>query len=143
MMNSPLPLLDSPPLRGICLIVKGRRQAGAGFPGRPNARALSESIPLFFIARNHDGFWVAREAEGRTGGIFFLRRSALRFAETSSAATGCATMFLPQRLELDIPNRGPKITAWLIALIGRLGRLIPDHPPALRIRREILLGRDQ
>ena len=136
MMNSTLRFVDSPPLRGVCLVVRDRP---AEFPNRPNARTLSESIPLFFIARNHDGFWVAREAEGRIGGIFVSRRSALRFAETNSAAAGCATMVLPQRLELDIPNRGAKITAWLSALVGKLGRLISDHPPASRIRREISL----
>lgn len=138
-----------PPLRGVCLLVKvpqrpddeskllpirGRRPS---FPQRPNPQTLSETIPLYFITRNKNGFWIAREAEGRTGGIFLLQRSALRFAKKASAPGGCATMFLPQRLELDVPNRGPKITAWLSALIERLGSLIPDYPPPIPIRRGI------
>ena len=40
------------------------------FPCRPSFDVLSGSIPLFFIARNRVGFWIAREVEGRTGGIF-------------------------------------------------------------------------
>jgi hypothetical protein len=34
---------------------------------------LSESIPAFFIGRNQEGFWVARDARGRIGGIFPAR----------------------------------------------------------------------
>jgi hypothetical protein len=33
-------------------------------PQRPDATMLSEAIPLFFIGRNHNGLWVAREATG-------------------------------------------------------------------------------
>src|SRR5665811_2380665 len=67
---------------------------------------LSEAIPLFFIGRNKDGFWVAREADGRVGGIFVLKRSALLFANTNTQPRGCATMFLSERFELDIENKG-------------------------------------
>jgi len=138
-----------PSLRGVCLVVKAAQRPGdpskplpigsheLSFPQRPNPKMLSESIPLYFIARNRNGFWIAREAEGRTGGIFIFQRSALRFAKRASAPFGCATMFLPQRLELDVANRGAKITAWLNALIGKLGSLIPAYPPAIPIRREI------
>ena len=31
-------------------------------PRRPDASALSEAIPLFFIGRNKSGLWVVREA---------------------------------------------------------------------------------
>src|ERR1700751_5768898 len=41
---------------------------------------LSESIAAFFIGRNADGFWVARERRGRIGGIFLLQSSAVSFA---------------------------------------------------------------
>ena len=138
-----------PPLRGVCLVAKAAQQPvdpgkplpigshELSFPQRPNPKMLSESIPLYFIARNKNGFWIAREAEGRTGGIFIFQRSALRFAKKASAPFGCATMFLPQRLELDVANRGTKITAWLNALVGKLGSLIPAYPPAIPIRREI------
>jgi len=59
-----------PPLRGICLVVTDNENtpnspvapvAATKFPQRPDARALSEAIPLFFIGRNKNGLWVARE----------------------------------------------------------------------------------
>ncbi len=34
---------------------------------------VSELIPAFFIGRNKEGFWVARDARGRIGGIFPAR----------------------------------------------------------------------
>jgi hypothetical protein len=45
---------------------------------------VSASIPAFFIGRNRAGFWVAREAKGRTGGIFLLKSSAVHFAHVQS-----------------------------------------------------------
>jgi hypothetical protein len=66
------------------------------FPKRPDLTALSETIPLFYIGQDNRGFWVAREADGRCGGVFLLRRSAVRFAQQKSAPGGCATMFLDE-----------------------------------------------
>jgi hypothetical protein len=80
--------------------------ATAKFPRRPDPRVLSASIPLFFIGRNKYGFWVVRAAEGRTGGIFLLKRSALRFAAKNSVPAGCATMFLGERFEPLKPRGG-------------------------------------
>ena len=73
-------------------------------PNRPDARVLNRAIPLFFIGRNKNGFWLAREAQGRIGGMFLLRRSALRFAQEASAPHGCATMFIARTFELDTWN---------------------------------------
>jgi len=73
-------------------------------PQRPDASALSEAIPLFYIGRNKSGLWVVREAEGRIGGIFLFRRSAVRFARDSCDFGGCATMFVTEPLELDLVN---------------------------------------
>jgi hypothetical protein len=92
------------------------------FPERPDSDVLGSSIPLFFITRNKIGLWIAREAEGHTGGIFLFKRSALRFAKTSSGASGCATMSLANRLELDIENRGSRLVAWVAALLKLLTR---------------------
>jgi hypothetical protein len=141
------------PLRGICLVVKGGRQAldvrqpprvsagaTARFPRRPDAGVLSESIPLFFIGRNTSGFWIAREAEARTGGMFLLKRSALRFARRNSAPIGCATMFLADRFELDVENHGNPLAAWLEKTLRRAARLIPDHPPPIPTGRRIFKG---
>jgi hypothetical protein len=118
-----------PLLRGICLVVKGSQPPGrrpasgtvaaktAEFPRRPSAQTLSESIPLFFVARNENGLWVVREAEGRNGGIFLSKRSAVHFAESRSASIGCATMFPPERLELDVKNQGGAVAAWLDTML--------------------------
>jgi len=112
--------------------------ANTNFPKRPNSGVLSESIPLFFISRNPLGFWIAREAEGRTGGVFLLKRSALRFASRNSAPAGCAAMFLTDRLDLDVENQGSPIVAWLVGIASRVRNLIPKYPPPIPIRRQIV-----
>ena len=105
----------------------------------PNFRAgripacCSETIPLFFIGRNGRGLWVARDAAGRTGGIFLFKRSAVRFAHRNSAPTGCATMVLAERFELDVANRGNPLVAWLSAALRGAAALIPPYPPPIPI----------
>ncbi len=100
-------------------------------PPRPSAEILSEAIPLFFIGRNEDGFWVARESDGRTGGIFLRKRSALRFANRSAQPGGCATMFLTERLELDIANKGNPLVAHLAAARRIMLRLTQRAAPGV------------
>ena len=75
-------------------------------PRRPDASALSEAIPLFYIGRNKNGLWVVREAEGRSGGLFFLKQSAVHFARRQSEPSGCAMMFLDEPIELDVATQG-------------------------------------
>ena len=87
---------------------------------RPDPSILSEAIPLFFIGRNKDGFWVAREADGRVGGIFVLKRSALLFAKGNTQPWGCATMLVSERFELDIENKGNP----LVVRLGVARRLV-------------------
>jgi hypothetical protein len=84
-------------------------------PQRPDPSILSEAIPLFFIGRNKDGFWVAREAYGRIGNIFLRKQSAVRFANRSAQPRGCATMFLSERFELDVENKVNPLVAHLAA----------------------------
>jgi hypothetical protein len=140
---------DRPLLRGICLVVKGNRPgfdrhqapaAVAKFPRRPDTGVLSESIPLFFIGRNSRGLWIVREAEGRTGGIFLFKQSALRFAKKNSAPIGCATISLAERFELDVDNQGNRFVAWLDAALRRAARIIPAYPPPIPIGRRIFKG---
>ena len=78
---------------------------------------VNEAIPAFFIGRNREGFWVARDAKGRLGGIFLLENSALSFARRNSRPAGCATIFPSERFELDLENKGNPLAAQLGSLI--------------------------
>ena len=78
---------------------------------------VSEAIPAFFIGRNKEGFWVARDAKGQIGGIFLLENSALSFARKNSQPAGCATIFPSERFELDLENNGNP-------LVGHLGSMM-------------------
>ena len=78
---------------------------------------VNEAIPAFFIGRNKEGFWVARDAKGRIGGIFLRENSALSFARRNSRPAGCATIFPSERFELDLENKGNPLAAQLGSLI--------------------------
>ena len=80
---------------------------------------VNEAIPAFFIGRNMEGFWVARDAKGQIGGIFLLENSAVSFARKNSQTAGCATIFPSERIELDLDNKGNP----LVAQLGWLKRL--------------------
>ncbi|MBR0707409.1 MULTISPECIES: hypothetical protein [Bradyrhizobium] len=67
---------------------------------------VSAAIPAFFIGRNRAGLWVAREANGRVGGLFLFKSSAVDFANRQSAPARCALVFPLESFELDIENRG-------------------------------------
>jgi len=79
---------------------------------------VSEAIPAFFIGRNKEGFWVARDVNGRIGGIFLRESSALSFARKHSGAAGCATVYLSERFELDLENQGNPLVVKLASLIA-------------------------
>jgi len=142
---------EPPQLRAICLVVKSRhpcndhsrqraRGTVASFPHRPDASVLGKAIPLFFIGRNKNGLWVAREVEGRMGGVFLLKQSALHFVQRKSAPVGCATMFLAGPLELDTENLGNPLVRWLDAALGRLNQFIPAYPPVIPLRESYRKG---
>ena len=93
----------------------GRLEAA---PFRPlDAGIVSDAIPAFFIGRNKDAFWVARDAKGRIGGMFLLKASAVSFARTQSGPAGCATIFPADRFELDLKNNGNPLIACLRPLM--------------------------
>jgi hypothetical protein len=88
---------------------------------------VNETIPAFFIGRNQEGFWVARDVNGRIGGIFLLEDSAVSFARRQSGPTACATIFPSERFELDLENSGnPLVTHFgpLVRLWQRLATLL-------------------
>jgi hypothetical protein len=103
----------TPDVKAVGAVLPLKAAAPIPWPSRPPANILSKSIPLFFISRDKDGFWIACEADFRIGGIFLFQRSALRFAERYYAPTPCATMTLSERHELDIENRGNRFVAQL------------------------------
>lgn len=105
--------------------------AGTATPFRPlDAGIVSDAIPAFFIGRNRDGFWVARDAKGRNGGLFLLKASAMSFAKAQSGPVGCATIFPADRFELDLENSGNPLVPYLRPLM----RL------ALHLQRRALAG---
>ena len=82
-----------------------------------DAEIVNEAIPAFFIGRNREGFWVARDANGQIGGIFLLENSAVSFARENSQPVGCATIFPSERFELDLENNGNLFVAYLRPLM--------------------------
>ena len=103
-----------------------------------DAGIVNEAIPAFFIGRNKEGFWVARDARGQIGGLFLLENSALSFARRNSRPAGCATIFPTERFELDLENKGNPLVAHLaswrrlatrlrqrtIAIIGKMTQAV-------------------
>jgi hypothetical protein len=94
---------------------------------------VSDGIPAFFIGRNKEGFWVARDVKGRIGGIFLLENSALSFAKTNSELAACATIFPSERIELDLENKGNPVVVHL----GSVMRLTT----LLRQRMAVFIGK--
>jgi hypothetical protein len=82
---------------------------------------ISAAIPAFFIGRNKAGLWVAREATGRAGGIFLLKRSALAFARAKIESAQAALVFPSTTFELDLENEGNPFARHLESL-SRFGR---------------------
>ena len=89
---------------------------------RPDRNVLSEAIAVFFIGRDSDGFWVARDADRPIGGLFLLRSSALAFARNICEPHGCAFVFETDRFELDVENRGNRFAV----RIGRFKRVLKN-----------------
>jgi hypothetical protein len=148
-LNAPLPLraasrhaaIDCRPAPDLPRRAVAAPDTPIEFPPRPDPTVINETIPLYYIGRNKAGLWVAREAQGRRGGMFLLKRSALRFAKEESEPSGCATIFLDRPVELYVreqaadsvaalatPRFAPKIAGFVAAAAtaGRklLARLI-------------------
>ena len=84
---------------------------------------LSAAIPAFFIGRNKDGLWVARAADGRAGGLFLFKSSAIDFANRHCAPARCALVFPDETFELDVDNRGNPLVALALRCLGGIRRL--------------------
>src|SRR5262245_61344706 len=95
---------------------------------------ISDVIPAFFVGRNHDGLWVVREAKGSVGGMFLFKDSATSFARRHAGPAGCATIFPPERFELDLVNSGNPLAptiGWSLRLTRRLRRSLAGVLTAL------------
>ena len=100
------------------------KPAGVDMQFQPlDSGIVNEAIPGFFIGRNKESFWVARDAKGRIGGLFLFRSSALSFARHNSRPMGCATIFPSHRFELDLENNGNALVPYL----GSIKRLVTRH----------------
>lgn len=99
--------------RSVRLIRATVPEATSAWPRRPSPGILSERIPLFYISRDADGFWLARHADATVGGLFLRRRSAMDFAKRACAPTPCATMILEEPHALDTENRGNRFASRL------------------------------
>jgi hypothetical protein len=84
---------------------------------------VNEAIPAFYIGRNKEGFWCARDVKGRIGGIFLAKNSALSFARRHSQPVGCAAIFPSERIELDLENNGNPLVVPLRSLMRLTLRL--------------------
>jgi len=92
--------------------VRNEPRHGANSPFlRPGPEDLSEAIPVFFIGRNQHGHWVARGADGKSGGLFWRKQAAIRFATRSAWPARCATIFPSDDIELDLENQGTPLLA--------------------------------
>jgi hypothetical protein len=78
---------------------------------------VNEAIPAFFIGRNTEGFWVARDVKGRIGGIFLFENSAVSFARRNSQPAGCATIYPSERFELDLEDKGNPLIAQFVSML--------------------------
>jgi hypothetical protein len=125
------------PRRTADAVARDSRRAGpapdqpAAAPFQPlDPNIVNASIPAFFIGRNQDGFWLARDVKGRIGGIFLLESSALAFARRNSRPSGCATIFPSERFELDLENQGNPFIVYLRPTM-RLAMLVERRMAAL------------
>ncbi|TFV40885.1 hypothetical protein E4K66_08600 [Bradyrhizobium frederickii] len=101
-------------------------EIGAATALRPlDPDVVSAAIPAFFIGRNRAGLWVAREARGRSGGLFLFRSSAIDFANRRSAPARCALVFPAETFELDVENKGNPLVALAARPLSWLKRRVP------------------
>jgi hypothetical protein len=90
---------------------------------RPDSSIVNTAIPLVFVGRNHDGFWVALDADTRIGGLFLFKSGALRFGHRRRSGVLSATMEIAE-LELAGRNRGNPIVGCLVSAKNSARRML-------------------
>jgi hypothetical protein len=125
-------LVPSTPINSAATTVQKAERPGLSPSDRPATVAsqfqpldpdiFNAAIPAFFIGRNSDGFWVARDVNGQMGGIFLLENSAVSFAKRNSQPAGCAMIYPSERFELDLENEGNPLVVPLAPLMRLASR---------------------
>jgi hypothetical protein len=92
-------------------------------PQRPDSSVVNGAIPLVYVGRNHDGFWVALDADTRIGGLFLFKSGALRFGHRRRHGLHGATMEIGE-LELPGRNRGNALVGYLASAKHAAARLL-------------------
>jgi hypothetical protein len=92
-------------------------------PQRPDPSIVNRAIPLTYIGRNHDGFWVALDADSKIGGLFLFKSGALRYGHRRRHGAPGATMEM-SRLELPGRNRGNPLVGYLAAAKHAVARVL-------------------
>ena len=110
-------------------------------PQRPDPSVVSRSIPLVYVGRNHDGFWVALDADSRIGGLFLFKSGALRFGHRRRHGVPGATMEMSQ-LELPGKNHGNPLVGCLATAKHAAARLLsklagPLEKPLAPVRKAL------
>jgi hypothetical protein len=73
----------------------------------PMPRAQTRPPQRFLVGRSSTGQWVARDEQGRCGGLFASHADALHFARREMADTPCAIALVTEPLELFLkPESG-------------------------------------
>ena len=67
--------------------------------------SCSSPSAIVFIGRNHRGNWVAREQNGRYGGLFVDRAQAFKYALFENGRHPETIVELPHEIELDIGGK--------------------------------------
>ena len=100
-------------------------------PQRPDSSVVNKAIPLVYVGRNHDGFWVALDADTRVGGLFLFRSGALRFGHRRRNGTLSATMEMAE-LELPGRNRGNPLVGYLASRKARRQAAVVETGTSIR-----------
>ena len=88
----------------------------SNFQRDPSPTFSAKSIP-FFMHGIELAFGLRARQKGARVASFSSRNRLCVSPRKTAGTRGCATMFLAERLELDVENRGNRLIAWIGALL--------------------------
>jgi hypothetical protein len=95
-------------------------------PERPDPTIINESIPLFCIERNREGFWVAQDCDGPSCGSFLFKASAVQFAKKASPE--CGLMFPDRQSNVSEPVSAAPLD-WMVSAAVPILHGVADISP--------------